>query len=291
MPRQPTRPPALRGRLFRGSAAVRDGHLTQAQLRSHAWVRLYPDVYACASLPVTHDLRAKAAARLLLPGSVVSGRSAATWWGVPMAGFDDDVELLVSAACRAGATRGVRVRRGTVDPAEVRRVRGVAVTSPVRTALDLARTRPLTEAVSAVDRFAAAGLVDLAAARAAAATATGRDCRTVREVLRLADGLAGSPQETRVRLLIAGAPLPQPVAQFTVRHQGRFVARVDFAWPAQRLALEYDGLWHAEPGQFAADRRRLNRLLAAGWRVLFVTAEDLRRPEELLARVVAALAE
>jgi very-short-patch-repair endonuclease len=70
---------------------------------------------------------------------------------------------------------------------------------------------------------------------------------------------------------------------------GRFVARVDFAWPEHKLALEYDGLWHAEPGQFAKDRRRLNRLQAAGWRVVFVTAADLHDPERLLARIAAAL--
>ena len=63
---------------------------------------------------------------------------------------------------------------------------------------------------------------------------------------------------------------------------------MDFAWPGRRLALEYDGLWHAEPGQFARDRQRLNRLSAAGWRVVFVTAADLVRPVELVARLRAA---
>jgi G:T-mismatch repair DNA endonuclease (very short patch repair protein) len=46
-----------------------------------------------------------------------------------------------------------------------------------------------------------------------------------------------------------------------------------------------------EPGQFAKDRRRLNALTAAGWRVIFVTAADLHRPAELLARIAAALLE
>jgi very-short-patch-repair endonuclease len=64
---------------------------------------------------------------------------------------------------------------------------------------------------------------------------------------------------------------------------------VDFAWPEHRLALEYDGVWHGEPGQFARDRERLNRLTAAGWRVVFVTAADMRRPELLMARLRAAL--
>lgn len=84
--------------------------------------------------------------------------------------------------------------------------------------------------------------------------------------------------------------MPAPVPQFAVRVDGRFVARVDLAWPDLRVAVEYDGVWHAEPGRFARDRRRLNRLQAAGWRVVFVTAEDLRRPDELVARVAGALA-
>jgi very-short-patch-repair endonuclease len=92
-----------------------------------------------------------------------------------------------------------------------------------------------------------------------------------------------------MRLLILAAGLPAPVAQYVVEHRGRFVARVDLAWPEFRLALEYDGLWHAEPGQFARDRQRLNGLTAAGWRVVFATAADLHRPAALLARLRTAL--
>jgi len=60
--------------------------------------------------------------------------------------------------------------------------------------------------------------------------------------------------------------VPRPIAQFTVRCPGGFVARVDFAWPEPRVALEYDEAWHGEPGQFAKDRQRLDRLtgLASG---------------------------
>ncbi len=74
-----------------------------------------------------------------------------------------------------------------------------------------------------------------------------------------------------------------------VRDGDRFVARVDFGWPAQRVALEYDGSWHAAPGQFARDRARLNRLTAAGWRVVFVTGADLHHPAQLVTRLAAAL--
>jgi hypothetical protein len=290
VPPAPARPAPLCGRLFRGSAAVHDGLLTPAQLRSDAWVRLFPDVYACASLAITHRLRTVAATRLLLPGSVAGGLSAAEVWGMPSGpGREDDVHLVLPPSCRAGGTRGLQVRRQALGPADTSRIAGVPVTSPVRTVLDLARTRPLDEAVVLVDRFIVAGLADLDEARAAAAGTTGRDCRHVRSVLALADGLAESPQETRVRLLLHRSTLPPPVAQFTVRNGRVRIARVDFAWPAQRLALEYDGLWHGDPAQFRADRARLNRLLAAGWRVVFVTAADLCRPAQLMARIATVL--
>ncbi|MGY5882916.1 hypothetical protein [Modestobacter lacusdianchii] len=266
------------------------GLLSRRQLDSSAWHRLFRDVYACADLPVTHELRAVAAASVLVPGAVVTGASAAVLWRVDAAGPEDDVELTVPPGSRVCAVTGVRVRRALLQPATVTRRRGVPVTTPERTAVSLGADRPLDEAVVLIDQLAAAGLVDVGGVRTLAAATTGRGCRRARAAAALADGLAGSPQETRLRLLLHRAELPPPVAQHSVYDGRVFVARVDFAWPERRLALEYDGLWHAEPGQFATDRRRLNRLLAAGWRVLFVTAADLHRPEQLIARITAELA-
>jgi len=112
-----------------------------------------------------------------------------------------------------------------------------------------------------------------------------RGTRQAREAVRLVDGRAESPPESRVRVLLAQAGLPA-VPQFTVRDRdGAFVARVDLAYPALRVAVEYDGVWHADAAQFRRDRRRLNRLVDAGWVVLHVTAADLRDPTALVDRV------
>ncbi|MGY1693285.1 endonuclease domain-containing protein [Geodermatophilus sp. SYSU D00814] len=290
MPRPPRRPPELRGRVFRGSSVVSAGLLTENELRGPAWRRVFRDVYACTTVDLTHRLRARAAAVLVVPGAVVSGRSAAVLWGPDLAGPADDVELTVPPdRCRVRVP-GIRVRRAALTGDQVTRRSGVAVTTAAATAVAVAASGPFEEAVVALDRFVAAGVVDLATIRHAAATATGRGCRQVRAAAALADGLAGSPQETRLRLLVHRSGLPRPVAQFTVRDDRGFVARVDLAWPGHRLAVEYDGRWHGDPAQFVADRRRLNRLTEAGWRVLFVTAEDLRRPARLVARIAAALA-
>jgi hypothetical protein len=290
MPPRPHRPPELSGTVFRGSTAVRAGLLTRHQLHSSAWRRLFPDVYACATLPVTHELRTAAVTEFVLPGAVASARSAAVLWDVGLAGDTDDVEVTIPPTCRAGAVLGVRVSRRQLFAEEATVRRGVPLTTPLRTALDLGRLQPVDDAVIALDRFLSTGLVFLDELRAAATVATGRDCRRIRAAAQLADGLAESPQETRLRLLIHHGGLPRPIAQYRIRVDGRFLARADFAWPQHRLALEYDGVWHGEPSQFRRDRQRLNRLTAAGWRVIFVTAADLRDPGALIARIAQALA-
>lgn len=101
------------------------------------------------------------------------------------------------------------------------------------------------------------------------------------------DGLAESPQEPRLRLVLQRAGLPAPVARFRVFDGEDFVARLDLAYPDVEVAIEYDGLWHGDRRAFLDDRRRLNRLTAAGWIVLHVTVDDLRHPDRLTARVRA----
>ena len=293
MPRPPVRPPALRGRVFRGTWALQTGVLTPDQLRSSAWRRLRRDVYADAALPVDHRLLVSGVGLVAPKGAVFSGLSALVLaGGDAFAAPGDPVEVTLPAGERWRAVPGVRVRTALLaeDDVVVGRL-GLARTGPGRTALDLVRRGPVDEAVVLLDQLVVAGLADLAGLRvAAAALPRCRGSAVAREVTRLADGLAESPQETRLRLLLLRAGFPPPVPQFRVFDGEGFIGRVDFAYPELKIAIEYDGLWHAEPGQFAKDRGRLNRLLAAGWRVIFVTAADLHRPSRLLARVAAELA-
>jgi very-short-patch-repair endonuclease len=264
--------------------------VTPDQLRDSPWRRLYRDVYVHRDVPVTHELRVLAVASLLVPEAVVTGCSAAVLWGVDLAGPEDDVELTLPPTAHPRRVAGVRVRRAVLPPGEVLRRRGVLATTPEATAVRVAAALPHDEAVVAVDRLVAARTVDLAPIRTLAAAQSGPGAGRARRVCALADGRAESPQETRLRLLMLRGGLPLPVAQYVVRCDGVFVARVDFAWPDLKVAVEYDGLWHAAEGQFARDRQRLNRLHAAGWRVVFVTAADLHHPEQLIARIAAALA-
>ena len=292
MPIVPARPPQLRGRVFRGSTAVERGWLTRKQLRSAAWQRLRQDVYADAGLEVTHRLLISAVGVVLPEGAGFAGRSAAVLWGATdLAPRDDPVEVVLPTGQRWNAGPGVRVRR---------LLRGLETGATRSLALHVTgghRRRPpagatLEDGVVLLDQLVQKGVVRLPDVRRAAAELPRcPGAARAREAARLADGLAESPQETRLRVLLARAGLPAPVAQYRVFDDAGFVARVDFAYPDLKLAIEYDGLWHGERTAFLADRSRLNRLTAAGWLVLHVTADDLRHPERLVARIVALRAQ
>lgn len=283
-------PRALRHRVFRGSRAVRSGLLTADQLRGRAYVRLFRDVYVNSADPVDHRVRIEGAA-LLLPGSaVIGGRSALCLSGIhEVVEHDPPVEVVVPPGVRFGPIRGLRVRTAMLAAHEVAQG-SIPRTTPMRACSDIAREPDLIEAVVALDIALARGRVT---AKALVEAADQLDAvpgaRRAQLATGLADGRAESPQETRLRVTLVLADL-RPVPQYQVMDgTGGFVARVDLAFVAQRIAVEYEGSWHWEPGQLRRDRQRLDRLTAAGWRVIHVTAQDLREPDRLVARIRALM--
>ncbi|SCL48900.1 hypothetical protein GA0070604_1799 [Micromonospora eburnea] len=190
-----------------------------------------------------------------------------------------------------GPMSGLRVHRAEVDPGDVVERAGILVTSPARTCWDLARWLDVIEAVVLIDGLLARGLTDVTALREYALARAGRrGWRSLLRAVDLADAGAESPQESRTRVRLVRAGLPRPETQWVVSQQGRFIARLDLAWPEFRVAVEYDGLWHDDPEQFHRDRQRLNRLLGAEWIVLHVTAKRFRHDfDGILTEVRAAL--
>ncbi|MCD2497674.1 hypothetical protein [Microbacterium nymphoidis] len=97
-----------------------------------------------------------------------------------------------------------------------------------------------------------------------------------------------SPRETRVRLALMQAGLPEPELNVDVfTESGAFLACVDLAYVRERVAVEYHGMLHAQ--SWAQDVERAARLRAAGWAVVEITAPLLEHPELVAVRVRAAL--
>jgi G:T-mismatch repair DNA endonuclease (very short patch repair protein) len=253
---------------------------------------LRPDVYADGELPVDHLLHARGVSLVAPPAAAFGGLTAvALWGGREFVTAADAVEVVVPPGVRWQPGPGVTVRTATLDGDVVHDPPRLRRTGRARTAVDLIRRGEVDAGVVLLDRLANAGIVRLDDVRDAVADLPrARGSRLAREIAGLADGFAESPPETRLRLLMLRAGLPTPVAQFRVFDDEGLIGRVDFAFPELRLAIEYEGAWHGEPQHVGRDRQRLNRLRAAGWRVVFVTAADMHHPEALVREIWRALA-
>ena len=80
-----------------------------------------------------------------------------------------------------------------------------------------------------------------------------------------------------------------PVPQFVVTAAGRWLGQVDLAWPEHRVIVEYEGPHHFDELQIRKDDRRYARFVAAGWRVIRLSAIDLRDMDAVIARIAAAV--
>jgi very-short-patch-repair endonuclease len=100
-----------------------------------------------------------------------------------------------------------------------------------------------------------------------------------------------SVRETDLRLLLRFARLPEPeVNGWIVNDAGVAIARGDLVYRRFRVLVEYDGRHHElDPRQRQKDHLRRERLAAAGWTLVVITAQDFKDPIGIVRRVHAAL--
>jgi hypothetical protein len=292
-PRVPTPPvpPRVRGPIDRRGA--RSAGISDWQLRHRQVLRLSRDTY----LPVAAaaDLRRRIEAVLLAAPAhaVVSHRTAASVWGfdVPLMPDDGRVDLTVPPGERVRSRADRRIHCSSVPRPEMRVIRGIPVTSPGRTWLDLAALLPPAALLAVTDQMLARGFPHDEFARILARSPGRRGVARARTVVARADALAGSPMESVLRWLIHEAGFPAPVLQYVVRDgRGVFLGQVDMAWPDQRVIVEFDGEVHRERRVFVNDLRRQNGIVLSGWRILrFTSADVLGRQRPTLDAIGGAL--
>ncbi|MEI2270015.1 endonuclease domain-containing protein [Microbacterium sp. No. 7] len=259
------------------STAVPDGDLAQMVA-----------AYACA----------------MSPHVFFSHVTAAELWGMPLpSSAGGPLHVSVRAPHRAPAGAGVVGH--AVHPSMVGVVRhplfGVPVTSPATTwamlggALGNVRDLVATADAAVREPMHPADPPPLTTrTQLERAVAAGRrvGAARLREALPRVSVRSRSRPETWVRLIVVDAGFPPPAVNHDVVARGMWLAQVDLAYPARRVALEYEGEHHlTDPAQWAADLARYDRLVEAGWRVLRVTKGDVfGDPRDLLARLGRALA-
>lgn len=273
---------------FRGAEAVGSGVLTARQLKAF-YTAVYPGVYAPRWVDLSADQRARAAWLWSRRRGTLAGLSASVLLGARWIEPTLPAEL-VHPNFRTPDL--LVVHDDTLLDDETLLIEGMAVTTPARTAFDLGRRLPVTQAVQRVDALMkATGLAAFEVETVAGAHPRSRGAAALRRMLALVDGGAESPYETLTRLILVRAGIPVPRTQLPVLDEHGFVvAYVDMGWPEQRVAVEYDGAQHwTDPRQRRRDIERLADLEALGWIVIRVSSDMLRTPATIVARVRAAL--
>jgi very-short-patch-repair endonuclease len=257
--------------------------VTRRQLDGQSWRRVARGMYIWAGMADSPLPRLSAVSRRL-PEVVFSGRTAGWLHGLDLPPAQP-IEGIVQDT-RVSARAGVKLQRTKLNPEDVVRLRGLPVTSALRTTADLGSRKPLVEAVVALDMALHKRIVTLVKLRSFYEANRGvRGASILRRAIELAEPATESPMETRLRMLLVMARLPRPRAQVPLHdQQGRFIGRPDLYYPEHKLGLEYDGATHRDT--LVEDNRRQNRLLNAGIRLLRFTGADIyEAPESVIEQV------
>lgn len=181
--------------------------------------------------------------------------------------------------------------RRALGPEDVTEYRGLSITTPAKTFVDIAEDVPLGLVVAFGDyvlRMKLATPADLA--DCLDRSRGRRGIRRARQAAGLVDARSESPPESVLRVALISAGLPAPVPQVVIRSAtGSFLARGDLVYEDERIVIEYDGMHHLLPEQQAKDANRRHGLMLEGWLIVTITRYDLRDPRRAVCKVDDAL--
>jgi hypothetical protein len=175
--------------------------------------------------------------------------------------------------------------------ADLRVHRGLRVTSPAQTWLDLAAELTSQELVVVGDALSFAGHLDADALNDRLRRADGvRGVVRARTWAPVLTHLAASRPESLLRFWLLEGDVPDPEPQVPILdRRGREVAHADLGYRGWKVAVEYEGRQHADRRQFGIDLERYSLMAADGWLVLRFGDLHLGRPHAVVDRVARAL--
>jgi very-short-patch-repair endonuclease len=254
------------------------------------WDRVLPAVYRVAGVPASEDQNLMAAVLWAGDGSAASGRSAGALWGlIEATGRRPEITTHRKIRCPAVVVH----RSYSLPPEDITRVRSVPVTTPTRTLLDLGASLPLKSLERALERALHRQLTHMKALtdRFEEWTRRGRPGAAAwRRLLELRNPSlkpTATDFETRMSQLTREHALPPPLRQYSIFEDDHFVARPDFAYPAEKVAIECDSEeWHRGREPWQKDMWRYNALTALGWKVLRFSWWDVtKKPDQVANRI------
>jgi putative AbiEi antitoxin of type IV toxin-antitoxin system/uncharacterized protein DUF559 len=238
--------------------------------------RLHRGVYAVGHRALRAEGRWMAAT--LAVGGVLSHASAAAAWELRVSNAAV-TDVMVRGDGGRDRRAGLRVHRSTtLGPGEMTVVRGIPITTPARTIIDIARRLRPRELEHIVDLADQRGLIDFADLETA-------NSASLKAVLSDYDPApTRSELERRFLALCDEHQVPQPETNRIIEG-----VEVDFVWRDRRLIVEVDGYrYHRSPSRFEADRAKDVHLMTRGWRVMRFTWRQLERRAGWVAEGILA---
>ena len=251
------------------------------RLRIGRWIRVAPQTY---SLPGHRESWMRSLWRAHLhagPRSVVSDGAAAR-----LHGFEQVIAgrvVVIVPDRRRHPPPGVRWHRvGDLAPSDVTDRHGLPVTTPARTAVDMASRLHIASLRLLVEQGVAERKFALTEVGAILGRVRRRGKPGVRKLSQVLDdlgpgeGIARSELERRLDAVIARAGLPPPVHEHVLPNERGRRGFVDRCWPEARLIVEADGRkWHHRFQQAMADADRTFEAQALGWETTRLLWEHL----------------
>ncbi len=276
---------------------VRDGTL----IRMRQGVYALRTSYLAADEKTRHLMLCRAVMRLYADHIVLSHGSAAIASGGPDYGLD--LHNVHVTHLDGGGRNKARVvhHQGACRIGDLRRQGGYWITTPARTALDVAGIAGAEAGLVQANHFLHLELTTITELQSVA-QAVEFWPRTLPHhlLLHLAEPKVESVGETRSMFLFSGQGLPSPEPQFEIRLPQGEVARVDFAWPELKVIVEFDGAekYHRyrKAGetieQMVMREKRREDLIreVTGWTLIRLTWRDLDFPVATAMRIRRAMA-
>lgn len=260
-----------------------DDHHREYRVRAGRWTAPHPSVYRIAGTPDTWHGTLLECCWAVHGTAAASHRSAAALWDLP--GAMRDIVEITCVRWHRGFVAGLVVHETeNLRVEDIEEIDGIPVTAIEQTLLGLAAVVTPVIVEMALDRALNRKLTTRTRLEAfvRAKGARGRNgIGVLRRLVATQDPLAGIPEsamETKLKQLLRRRGLPTPEFQYVIRHNGRFVARVDAAYPALRIAIEFDSYEH-HTGRMAIvrDNDRRNKLKRIQWESITFTAADLSK--------------
>ena len=223
---------------------------------------------------VDSDTRVRAALKIHPEGAFASHWSAAQVLGLPVpANPFEHVTVRTAEDRRWRPTVKPHV---TIRDRAVIVVRGMPVTDPITTFLQMSGHLSLVDAVVLGDAIVRIYRIPPARLLKAARASTDYYAAAARRAAAYVRKGVDSPMETRLRLLIVLAGLPEPMVNLVLVHEdGSWRRRFDLCYRKIRLVVEYNGRQHRKEPQRSEDRLRIEELKPEGYHILAFEAEDI----------------